>query len=623
MSREVLREMASAIARLRRIRIEVEQVDRWAERLEENLAELELLAALAVPDTVEPAFEGTPFGRPARLLGSSAPQPAPAGSPAVAGERAGGGPAAPGRAAASRRQHEARPPDANDSSLRSPFRGAAGEQEAPSSLTLTEAARLLRLGRLSPEELVEQHLARIVESEGLKAYIAVFADSARKEARRAAAVLKEGPARLLEGIPLAIKDLMDIQGYAVTGGSRSLDRPPAPADAEVVARLRAAGAVVLGAANLHELAYGITSENPHFGAVRNPRDPGHMAGGSSGGSAAAVAAGLALGAVGTDTGGSIRIPAAACGVAGLKPTYGRASRKGVLPLSWSLDHVGPIAATTADVAALWAAMADDASPEEAALARCLVTPDGPGEGELPEELEACVRLARSLAPAGLAQAGGSPLSAEEVRRALAGLRFARPPEDWVGSLDGSVAAAWNQVLQRLGELGVHVQTVEPPPMAYIRAAQFLVLQTEAAAVHRTRLHTRPDDLGPDVRLRLQLGEFLMAVDYVQGQRLRRLVAEGFLRLFERVEVLVLPTLPVPAPPLGTRTVRLGGSSEPLHRVMTRFTAPFNQSGLPALSVPMGTDGAGLPLGVQLVGRPGREVDVLRAGMAVEALFRLR
>ena len=160
-------------------------------------------------------------------------------------------------------------------------------------------------------------------------------------------------------------------------------------------------------------------------------------------------------------------------------------------------------------------------------------------------------------------------------------------------------------------------------MAYIRAAQFLVLQAEAAAVHRTRLYTRPEDLGPDVRLRLQIGEFLMAVDYVQGQRLRRQVAEGFVRLFDRVDVLLLPTLPVPAPPLGTRTVRLGSSSEPIQRVMTRFTVPFNQSGLPALSVPMGADAAGLPLGLQLVGRPGREVDVLRAGMAVEALLRLR
>ncbi|HEY8487345.1 MAG TPA: amidase, partial [Limnochordales bacterium] len=386
---------------------------------------------------------------------------------------------------------------------------------------------------------------------------------------------------------------------------------------------------VLGATNLHELAYGITSENPHFGAVRNPRNPQHMAGGSSGGSAAAVAAGLALGAVGTDTGGSIRIPAAACGVAGLKPTYGRVSRQGVLPLAWSLDHVGPLAASTADVAVLWAVMADEPSYQEQALARCLVAADDGGDGELPQELQASVRLARALAPSGLAGAGagergGEPrLSAELVRRALSGLRFGRPPQEWLGNLDGSVADAWGRVLQRLEELGVTVQTVEPPPMAYIRAAQFLVLQAEAAAVHRTRLYTRPEDLGPDVRLRLQIGEFLMAVDYVQGQRLRRQVAEGFVRLFDRVDVLLLPTLPVPAPPLGTRTVRLGSSSEPIQRVMTRFTVPFNQSGLPALSVPMGADAAGLPLGLQLVGRPGREVDVLRAGMAVEALLRLR
>jgi aspartyl-tRNA(Asn)/glutamyl-tRNA(Gln) amidotransferase subunit A len=373
-----------------------------------------------------------------------------------------------------------------------------------------------------------------------------------------------------------------------------------------VARLRAAGAVVVGAANLHELAYGVTSENPHFGAVKNPRRPEHMAGGSSGGSAAAVAARLALGAVGTDTGGSIRIPAAACGVVGLKPTYGRTTCRGVLPLSWSLDHVGPLAATCSDAAVLWAAMADDPLEEERAFAQAVI---------------AAARLARAMANGAddaFDQAGGMTRASD----ALVGLRFGRPPDEWLHPLQDDVARAWKTSLERLREAGALVSVVEPPPMSFIRAAQFVVLHAEAAAFHRERLRQRPDDLGQDVRLRLQIGEFLMAVDYVQGQRLRRHVANEFLRLFDRIDVLVLPAVPMAAPALGTRLVTLGGQVESVQRALTRYTAAFNQSGLPALAVPVGADDRGLPLAVQFAGRPFGELDILRVGIAIEALGRL-
>jgi aspartyl-tRNA(Asn)/glutamyl-tRNA(Gln) amidotransferase subunit A len=401
----------------------------------------------------------------------------------------------------------------------------------------------------------------------------------------------------------------------------------------VVARLRAAGAVILGAANLHELAYGVTSENPHFGAVKNPRRPEHMAGGSSGGSAAAVAAELALGAVGTDTGGSIRIPAAACGVVGLKPTYGRVTRRGVLPLSWSLDHVGPLAATCADAAVIWAVMADDPLQEERAFAHALAAQhlsQGVGDA-LPPELTAAARLGRIMAPDaddGTTQADPATRDLSQgglvecVNDALFGLRVGRPPDEWLHPLHPDMAGAWQLALDRLGDVGVLVSVVEPPPLPFIRAAQFVVLHAEAAAFHRERLRRRAGDLGRDVRARLEIGEFLMAVDYLQGQRLRRQVATDFLRLFDTVDVLLLPALPVAAPPLGTRLVAIGEEVEPVQVALTRYTTAFNQSGLPALVVPVGTDVRGLPLAVQVASRPFGELDILRVGIALEALSRL-
>lgn len=501
-------------------------------------------------------------------------------------------------------------------------------------MTLVAALQLLRTRQLSPAELIEQHLERIRQAQALNVFIAVFEEQARREAQAAEKVLASGSAGLLAGIPLAVKDLMTMRGYAMTGGSRALDGVPSPTDADVVARLRAAGAVILGAANLHELAYGVTSENPHFGAVKNPRRPQHMAGGSSGGSAAAVAAHLVLGAIGTDTGGSIRIPATACGVVGLKPTYGRVTRQGVLPLSWSLDHVGPLAATCADAAVLLAVMADDPLQEEQAFAKAVIARSLPRQDEraLSQGLAAAAWLAQAMggdADVATHGAGGmrqsfpqARVAMARVRDALAGLRVGQPRDEWLHPLQDEMAGAWRTALERLREAGALVSVVELPPMLSIRAAQFVVLHSEATAFHRKRLRQRAADLGPDVRMRLQLGEFFMAVDYVQGQRLRRQVADAFRRLFDRVDVLVLPALPVAAPPLGTRLIAVGDRVEPVQQALTRYTAAFNQSGFPAVVVPVGTDTRGLPLAVQIAGRPFGELDILRVGIALEALDRL-
>ena len=597
--------MVSVITRLRGEPDDSDRLDDWAARLDAHLVELEFLAAQTVPDAVEPAFEATPLG------GLSTVAEQPTDLTAQVRTAAGGG-------------------------LQTVARGDTLPAPASRDVTmaLTAVIPLLRARQLSALELVEEHLDRIRQAEGLNVFIAVFEEQARREAMAADQARASGSAGFLAGIPIAIKDLMAMRGYAMTGGSRALAEVPSSIDADVVARLRAVGAVVLGAANLHELAYGVTSENPHFGAVRNPRRPEHMAGGSSGGSAAAVAAHLALGAVGTDTGGSIRIPAAACGVVGLKPTYGRVTRRGVLPLSWSLDQVGPLAATCADAAVLWAVMADKPLEEERAFA-CALTGSSLSprvDGSLTPELEAAAWLGRLMAGGtdevthqtdgvrqGSSQAGASM---GRIREALSGLRVGRPPEEWLHPLHENVANVWRTALGRLREAGALVSVVEPPPMSFIRAAQFVVLHAEAAAFHRERLRQRPHDLGQDVRLRLQIGEFLMAVDYVQGQRLRRHVANEFLRLLDRIDVLVLPALPMAAPALGTRLVTLGGQVESVQRALTRYTAAFNQSGLPALAVPVGADDRGLPLAVQVAGRPFGELDILRVGIAIEALGRL-
>jgi Asp-tRNA(Asn)/Glu-tRNA(Gln) amidotransferase A subunit family amidase len=609
-SRETLREMVSAIRRLRGKPTDSDRVEEWAARLEEHLIELECLAAQAVADAVEPAFEATPVGAAPPFTGPVG-SVGPAGGLSAIAERA-------ADVTAQVRSAPAAGPQAAGSAATPP---ATVKRAHP--MTLTAAFRLLRARQLSAVELVEEHLGRVRQTEELNVFIAVFEEQARHEAMAADRALASGSAGPLAGIPIAIKDLMEMRGYVMTGGSRVLNEAPSSIDADVVARLRAAGAAIVGAANLHELAYGVTSENPHFGAVKNPRRPEHMAGGSSGGSAAAVAARLALGAVGTDTGGSIRIPATACGVVGLKPTYGRVTRRGVLPLSWSLDHVGPLAATCGDAAVLWAVMADDPLQEERAFAQAVIARSASSQDTpaLSSGLEAAARLARAMSSGvddAFDQAGGVAGASD----ALVGLRVGRPSNEWLHPLQDDVASAWQISLERLREAGALVSVVEPPPMSFIRAAQFVILHAEASAFHRERLRQRASDLGPDVRVRLQIGEFLMAVDYVQGQRLRRQVANGFLHLFDRIDVLMLPALPVVVPALGTRLITMGDRAEPVHRALTRYTAPFNLSGFPALVVPVGTDARGLPLGIQIAGRPFGELDILRVGIALEALSRL-
>lgn len=444
-------------------------------------------------------------------------------------------------------------------------------------LTLSEAAALVRARQVSPVELTRAMLARIERLDGkLTSYITVTADAALAAAEQAEQAARAGDERPLLGVPLALKDLFDTAGIRTTGGAKILAERVPQQDATAVVRLRQAGAVLLGKLNMHEFAFGVSTANPHFGICRNPWDPSRIPGGSSGGSGAALAAGLCYGSLGSDTGGSIRIPAALCGITGLKPTYGRVSRAGVLPLSWSLDHAGPMARTVRDVALLLTAIAgpDPADPAAATVP----VPD------FTAGLEDGVR----------------------------GLRIGLPRAYFFEQLDDDVARAVEAAVDVLRTEGAEVREVSVPHLDVAAAAFAPIISAEAAAYHQRWLRERPQDYGEDVRQRLFQGLLYPAVDYVNAQRARRRVLDGFLQALKEVDVLITPTVPVTAPPIPGPAV---ATPNPL----TRCTFPVNLTGLPALSLPCGVDRQGLPVGLQIIGRPFDEGTVLRVGHAYQTL----
>jgi aspartyl-tRNA(Asn)/glutamyl-tRNA(Gln) amidotransferase subunit A len=462
----------------------------------------------------------------------------------------------------------------------------AGDDEL-SALSLTAAADLIRRRRLSPVELVRAVLDRIdANGKTINAYIACYPEEALQQARKAEDALAKGrPVGPLHGIPVAVKDLFFTAGRPTTGGSRVFADFVPREDATVIHRLKEAGAILVGKLNLDELAYGVTNDNPHFGPVRNPWNLTRISGGSSGGAAAAVAASLCLGSLGTDTGGSIRIPAACCGVVGLKPTYGRVSRDGVLPLAWSLDHVGPITTTVEDAALMLQVVAGDD-------ARDLTTSALP----VPE-------YSRML--------GGD---LKGVRIGLVSPFFTDPAE-----VDSSVMAAVQRAIEAMERGGARVGEVSIPLLRHVAAIQYLTLATEASANHARLLRTRGRELGGDIRRRLELGEFITATQYVRAQQARRLLMQEFAVVFRQMDLLVTPTLPIVAPPLGEPMVTVRGVQKRVQPTLTRFTSPFNVTGLPAISVPCASDREGHPIGLQMVGRPFEEAMLLRAAFAYQQL----
>jgi Asp-tRNA(Asn)/Glu-tRNA(Gln) amidotransferase A subunit family amidase len=380
----------------------------------------------------------------------------------------------------------------------------------------------------------------------------------------------DGGRGFLAGVPIAVKDLMAVAGAPLTGGSRALDVSHPTADAEVVARLKRSGAVVMGLANLHELAYGITSDNPHFGRVVNPAAPDRIPGGSSGGSAAAVAAGIVRGALGTDTAGSIRIPAACCGITGFKPSYDALPRTGVLDLAASLDHVGPMARDVEDCAALFAAML--------------------GLAAIPDWTYGNLR-GRTVA-----RLGGY---------------FDEP-------LDAEVRAAVDAGMRALAEEGAHVVERSVPGVELAPAIQLATIAPEATAVHAERVRVRPEGLGEDVRVRIEMGHFLPGYWYVKAQRLRAVLVRAIDALFDEADVLLCATLRAPAPKAGAARVQIGGRSYPLHTAVTQLTLPFNLSGLPAVSVPWGSSRDGVPIALQVIARRGADWQALAVAERLQA-----
>lgn len=443
--------------------------------------------------------------------------------------------------------------------------------------TVSELATRLAAREVSSLEVTEACLARIAGENGrLNAFITVLGDRARQQAREADAEIARGRLRgPLHGVPISLKDLIDLAGAPTTAASRVLEGHIAGSDSAVVARLRQAGAVFLGKCNLHEFAYGTTSEDSAFGPVRNPWDGARSAGGSSGGSAAAVVAGMGPASIGTDTGGSIRIPAAACGCVGLKPTHGELPIDGIVALSWTLDHVGPIARSVADAWLLYHAMAG--------------TPD----------------------PAPLPPQAASPR----------GLRLGLLQPYFLDVLDDGVRAVFERACGQIARAGIAIDARAVAHAADTPAVYLHVQLAEASAYHAPTIESRPDLYAPAVRQRLEMGRYVLAEDYGRARLGARVLRREVDAALDGVAALLLPTLPIVAPALGGASVDIGGALHPVRGLMLRLTQLFDVTGHPAISIPCGRSTENLPVGLQLVGRRGETEALLTIAGAVEAALR--
>ena len=450
----------------------------------------------------------------------------------------------------------------------------------PTTATAVAIASEVAAKRASARDVVEAHLARIAAHNGaLGAFTRVLEDRARAKAVAVDAALGSGrDVGPLAGVPFAVKNLVDLEGVVTLAGSKiNAENAPASADGTLVQRLEAAGAICLGALNMGEYAYDFTGENAHWGNSRNPHDPGHMAGGSSGGSGTAVAAGFVPLALGSDTNGSIRVPSSFCGLFGLKPTYGRLSRAGSFPFVASLDHLGPLARSAADLALAYDAMqfADAADP-----------------AQVPRPVEPVVpTLGEGLDGLQIARAGGY---------------FAK------GGEPGAYAAV-DAVAQALGV----TRTVELPEAHRARAAAYLITMAEGGALHHARIRNRPRDFDPDVRDRLIAGAMVPADWVLQAQKFRRWFRDQVARVFDEVDVVIAPATPCPAPASGQKTMVLDGVEMAVRPNLGVYTQPLSFIGLPVVAVPVWLAGARLPIGVQVIAAPWREDVALRVAHALE------
>jgi aspartyl-tRNA(Asn)/glutamyl-tRNA(Gln) amidotransferase subunit A len=450
----------------------------------------------------------------------------------------------------------------------------------PSTLTISSAFEALRRRDFSSLDLTEACLRRIERlNPVINAFITPTPELAAQAALQADTLISLQPSNLnnlaLLGVPIALKDLFETAGVRTTAGSKFFTDNIPNQDAEAVLKLKLAGAVILGKTNTHEIALGVTGINPFYGAVKNPWNHTHITGGSSSGSAAAVATGMCLAALGTDTGGSVRIPASLCGVVGFKPTYGRVSTRGVIPLSWNLDHVGLLTRTVHDAAMMLQVLTE-------------FDPHDPASLDVPVD-DYLMRIGDGVK----------------------GWRLALAVGEYVEASDPEVLAGVQVVAQMFKELGAQVEKVDLSWIADLAQANTRMTQADGAAFHRERLASQPDWFGADVLQRLQIGAAITSSEYSLARRIQAEGRRRFEMFFTKFDTLLLPTTPIPASPIeGTGAIEAA-------RQLTRFTSAFNLTGLPALSLPCGYSGNGLPLGLQIVSRHWGEARVLQAGHAFE------
>lgn len=449
--------------------------------------------------------------------------------------------------------------------------------------TITEIAPLLRARKLSSVELTRATLDRIEAlDKKLNSFITVLREAALADAAAAEKEIAAGKYRgPLHGVPISIKDMFATRGVRTTCGSKVLADWVPDHDATAVARLRSAGAIIVGKTNMHEFAYGVTSDNQFYGPVHNPWDRKRVPGGSSGGSGAAVASGLGFASLGSDTGGSIRIPSAVCGTAGLKPTYGRVSRYGAIPLAWSIDHVGPLARSAADAAVMLQALAGP-DPHDSTCSRRRVPDFSAG-----------------------------------LQQGVHGLRIGIPQQYFFEHVDPEIASAVHAAIAKLEGMGARVETVSLPHLDLCSAAEAHITLAEATSYHEPYMKTKIDQYGAGVRTDLEAGKYLLATDYVKSQRARTLLKQVFAAAFQKVDVIASPTVPAFPPLIGEVFVQSGDLREHVIDAFLRFAIPYNLAGLPALTVPCGFSRAGLPIGLQVAGKPFDEATLIRVGHAYE------
>jgi len=451
-------------------------------------------------------------------------------------------------------------------------------------LSVAEAGDLIAKKAVSPVELVYACLARIaVANPVVNAYISVYEEQARAVAKAAETMVVAGHhLGPLHGIPMGLKDNIGLKDQTTTAGSKVMADWVPTRDATVAARLRGNGAIFVGKTNMHEFAWGGTSDNPHYGPVRNPWNPERFPAGSSGGSGAAVAARTCAAALGTDTGGSVRLPSAVNGIVGLRPTIGRVSNFGVVPLAWSMDTVGPMTRTVEDCAIVFNAIAGH---------------DPNDGGSVPEPVADYTA---------------------DLRKGVKGLRIGVVPGYFFNHLQPPVHDAVKSALTTFEGLGATVTDVEIENIHGNISAQLTIESTEPSAYHQKWLRERPTDYGEDVRTQLEMGEMLLATHYVQAQRYRRLLRQEFMEAFKQVDVFICPTLPFTATRVGEMKVVIeNGREEDMLSAIMQFTGVPSLTGLPSLNVPCGFDHEGLPVGMQIIGRPFDESTLFRMGAAFQ------